>query len=512
MIVTIPRPRHRPPCHCEEQTVRLKQQPPVEVGGAARTRSSSTTPPTSKWRFAGQSAEFQDGTVHRIEFPQTNYEPIVVSLARSKGRIYCVGASCSHYSAPLYHGVVDGYTITCPCWRVGGVDVLRKQVHCNLGEGGQKAVVDFDKLLLATGGTPRTLPNALPLRTAADASAIAESTNAHERVLIAGGGFIGVECAGALNMSILERKGCSVTIVSPESKPFERLLGSWIAAQILRLLQSKGIQFLPNARVEKIEGSAECSGGRSTSGFLSAPREQEGSVLQTTKDGGILVDPYLRTSCDDVYAGGDVAAVMIDDPQCSMRSERADSSTPHSLRIEHWGVAQTHGRVAARSMLSLTPLEKKVVPFFWTVVCGKTLKYVYCLGGGRGEKRSSATTWEGVRNEMLPGGGTGGVLWGETTEDPSSSSRVILIEKKPHPNASTGASEEMSPCFVAYFCRDGGVEAVASMGTQEPIVMACAELLKRGEMLGEEDVRQRVCPIQKLRKLNAAKSSSEDPP
>jgi len=140
---------------------------------------------------------------------------------------------------------------------------------------------------------------------------------------------------------------------------------------------------------------------------------------------------------------------------------------------------------------------------------------------------------------MLPGGGTGGVLWGETSssttvdtrqqelqshseaqqqdeapaaEDPSSSSRVILIEKKPHPNASTGASEEMSPCFVAYFCRDGGVEAVASMGTQEPIVMACAELLKRGEMLGEEDVRQRVCPIQKLRKLNAAKSSSEDPP
>ncbi|CAD7959370.1 unnamed protein product, partial [Amoebophrya sp. A25] len=58
-------------------------------------------------KYAGQTCEFQEGTIHRLEFPQTNYESTVVSIARVGGRIYCVGASCSHYSAPLYHGVVD---------------------------------------------------------------------------------------------------------------------------------------------------------------------------------------------------------------------------------------------------------------------------------------------------------------------------------------------------------------------------------------------------------------------
>ena len=65
-------------------------------------------PARCELKFAGKVTDFADGTIQRLEFPNPNYEPTVLSVARVRGRIYCVGASCSHYSAPMYQGVVDG--------------------------------------------------------------------------------------------------------------------------------------------------------------------------------------------------------------------------------------------------------------------------------------------------------------------------------------------------------------------------------------------------------------------
>ncbi len=62
-------------------------------------------------KYAGRTSDYRDGTIQRLEFPKVNSEPVVLSIARVKGRIYCVGASCSHYSAPLYNGVVDGTSV-----------------------------------------------------------------------------------------------------------------------------------------------------------------------------------------------------------------------------------------------------------------------------------------------------------------------------------------------------------------------------------------------------------------
>ncbi|CAD7938907.1 unnamed protein product [Amoebophrya sp. A120] len=652
---------------------------------STKTSHRPRPPVLCEWKFAGQVAEFQDGTVHRVEFPQTNYEPTVVSLARTEGRIYCVGASCSHYSAPLYHGVVDKHTITCP-WHdaafdlrtgrpvrgpvldaipvykvklveeavyvdiptnhepdfvlpkravldftkdprrfllVGGgaaaascieelrasgfqgeivlvseepntpidrpvlsKNMLRRKrelllrdrsfyseelgvdlrLGCTVTKLDPKAkqvtlvkskttlevgvstsgsssgaaetdqdqiVLPYDKCLVCTGGRPRvTVPGALPLRTAADAAAIAERTNQQEQVVIAGGGFIGVECASAL-----KRKGCDVTVVSPDEFPFQRLLGKAIGARILALLQTKDIKFVPKAKVfgdgaNNVVASAGRAGASTTkkttvtvtptaaseatassyplscdlviaaTGIVPNGEMVSGEEIEKCSDGSILTDSFLRTSADDLFAAGDVATVLTGDGSARRR-------------IEHWGLAQTHGRLAARAMLDLQALEQgELVPFFWTVVCGKTIKYAgYCTAPGSSTSASSQAS-KGTTSSSTASSQQvhSHINWAGPDVE------VVHLSQQPASGSTTArTTAASSPCrkrilirgdlnsmfFAAYFCVDGKVQAVASMGIQEPITLAAAELMKRGQMLTEDDLlANRDQVIQRLRKLN----------
>lgn len=131
----------------------------------------------------------------------------------------------------------------------------------------------------------------------------------------------------------------------------------------------------------------------------------------------------------------------------------ADGSRETLRRIEHWHLAQSHGKLAARSMLGLKPVEETIVPFFWTVIHGRTLKYV-----GHCSDAESAD---------------------------------IIIQ---------GSVEKLK--FAAYMCNGETVEAVVTMGITEPITPAVGELMKRGEMLTRGDILADISPVDRLRELN----------
>ncbi len=84
-------------------------------------------------------------------------------------------------------------------------------------------------------------------------------------------------------------------------------------------------------------------------------------VTKDEDDGGVIVDAHLSAG-DDVFAAGDI--VHFPDPRTGER-----------VRIEHWRLAQQHGRVAARNMAGQV-VEYEGVPFFWSGQFGTSLRYV----------------------------------------------------------------------------------------------------------------------------------------
>jgi NADPH-dependent 2,4-dienoyl-CoA reductase/sulfur reductase-like enzyme len=133
--------------------------------------------------------------------------------------------------------------------------------------------------------------------------------------------------------------------------------------------EQNGVRFRLRRFVEKIEKSEVVLDDKST---LSADLVLVATGIQPSADfvkdrgvrydNGILVNEYLETDAQDVFAAGDVA-----------RWPSQFSQKP--IRIEHWVVAQRQGQVAAENMMG-KKRKYKEVPFFWSQQFDVTLNYV----------------------------------------------------------------------------------------------------------------------------------------
>ena len=232
----------------------------------------------------------------------------------------------------------------------------------------------YDSLLVATGGTPRSLDvpgsdlkNIFVLRSFADTDAIIEAARHASRAVVIGASFIGMEAAA----SLAERK-LSVTVVAPGETPFEKTLGSEIGGLLRQVHEARGVQFKLGAGAARFEGDGVVkrvvldSGERVEAdlvivgiGVRPATDFLRGVELQ--RDGGVVVDEHLRAA-DGVYAAGDIAYFP-------------SALTHERQRIEHWRTAQQQGRVAAHNMAG-KEVEFDGVPFFWTRQFDAGLLYV----------------------------------------------------------------------------------------------------------------------------------------
>ena len=253
-------------------------------------------------------------------------------------------------------------------------------------EGGEDET--YDVALVATGGEPRRLdlPGAdldgvLLLRSWRDAQALVKRAASARTVAVVGTSFIGMESAAHL-----QADGREVTVIGQDGTPFENVLGAEVGAVFQRAAEDNGIAFRLGAEIQRIEtvprdpdaGAprrlrvvlAEGDpvdadlvvmgvGVTPATGFLKgAPFRRD--------DGGLVVDETLRAA-PGLFAAGDVAAFP-----------GADGRT---VRIEHWRLAQQHGRTAARNMLvdadpTAVPHRFDGVPYFWSGQNGLSLRYV----------------------------------------------------------------------------------------------------------------------------------------
>ena len=240
--------------------------------------------------------------------------------------------------------------------RVASLDVERRAVGLASGES-----IRYDALLLATGARPvplpvpgADLPHVHYLRTLEDSRRLIEAAKKARRAVVIGSGFIGLEVAAAL----VER-GIQVSVVGRESLPLEQALGMELAQVVKALHEARGVRFHLEATATRITASeVTLSGGASLPadvvviGVGVAPSTELAEAAGLRVDHGILVDEYLQTSAPGVYAAGDVARYP-------------DRASDELVRVEHWVLAQRHGRAAALNMLGREqPFTS--VPFFWS--------------------------------------------------------------------------------------------------------------------------------------------------
>jgi 3-phenylpropionate/trans-cinnamate dioxygenase ferredoxin reductase subunit len=238
--------------------------------------------------------------------------------------------------------------------RIASVDL---DAHTATDDAGN--VHSYEKLLLATGGTPRRLPgnadDVIYYRTLDDYRRLRALAGDGVRAVVVGGGFIGSEIAAALTMN-----GCTVTIVFPDAGIGARLFPADLSSYVNDYYRDKGVTVLPEERVKQAGSGAVTTESGSTveadvvvAGLGIVPATELAEAAGLEVDDGILVDEYGRAGGrDDVFAAGDVARF----PVAALGGTR---------RVEHEDHANTHGRVVGANMAGAdTPYDH--LPFFYS--------------------------------------------------------------------------------------------------------------------------------------------------
>ncbi|HVK01870.1 MAG TPA: FAD-dependent oxidoreductase [Armatimonadaceae bacterium] len=235
---------------------------------------------------------------------------------------------------------------------VTSVDFDAKALRTDASAGG---VVRYEKLLVATGASPRTLDvpggnldGVLYLRSVEDARRIRERATGggEKRVVVIGGGYIGLEASASLKQAGAD----SVTVVLSGGGLLPRLFTPEMSAFFRGYYERRGVHFVADARATAFTGDKRVTGvvldsGRElpadlvVAGVGVAPNVAlfEHGALAVDRREGIRVNEYLETSVPDVYAAGDA-------------TNYRDVLFDKQRHVEHWDNAVEGGKHAAAVM------------------------------------------------------------------------------------------------------------------------------------------------------------------
>ncbi|XP_062275381.1 apoptosis inducing factor mitochondria associated 4 [Scomber scombrus] len=235
----------------------------------------------------------------------------------------------------------------------------------------------YDKLLISTGCRARPLDcpgNDLMgvklLESYADSKEIHSSCLGRKAVVI-GASFIGMEVA-----SYLSDKASSVAVVGTGTYPFERSLGPQIGKMTMQMLEEHNVKFYMNDRITEIRGengkvkevvlksgiALEADVVIAGIGVIPNSDFLAGSEVEVDSRKAVVVDKFMRTNIPDVFSAGDITSFPL-----TIRGDQR-------VNIGHWQMSHAHGKVAALNMLK-KPTKIDSVPFFWTVLLGKSIRY-----------------------------------------------------------------------------------------------------------------------------------------
>ena len=284
------------------------------------------------------------------------------------GAIVLVGAELypPYAAPPLTKGLWSGAEES-KIWRgtaAVGADLRLGRRIVSLNLAGRRATDDkgceyaWEKLLLATGGRPRTIPGAdgvVYYRTLDDYRAVRARVHEGAHAVVIGGGFIGSEIAASLAAN-----GCRVTMIFPEPGIAWRILPASLSAYVTEDYRRRGVEVLTEETVEQAgPNSVTIGSGRRleadvvVAGLGIEPRTELAEASGLTVDNGIVVDELGRVEGpEDVYAAGDVASFPL-------------TALGRRFRLEHEDHAKSHGRAIGANMAG-ADLPYDHLPFFYS--------------------------------------------------------------------------------------------------------------------------------------------------
>ncbi len=250
------------------------------------------------------------------------------------------------------------------------IDLRERRVHIDRG-----SPISFDKVLIATGASPRKLAGAegqrvFYLRNMADALRISAYFVAGSRIAIVGGGLIGAEVAATARES-----GVDVVLIEPQSVLMQNTAGAQVGQLYSRMHQQNGVRLVMGdtpARVRADSVGVEIVTKAGTKieaelllicvGIL--PNDEIARSANIDVQNGIVVDQFFKASHPAVYAAGDVARAFYPNFSLSMRTESHDS-------------AIRQGAGAAANMLGRAEPNSDV-PWGWSDQYGQNLQFAGC--------------------------------------------------------------------------------------------------------------------------------------
>ena len=268
------------------------------------------------------------------------------------------------------------------------LDPLKKCVRDEKGDE-----YTFDKILLATGGSPNHLPfgdgNIIYYRDLQDYHRLRALSERGEKFLVIGGGFIGSEIAAALTMV-----GKKTIMVFPDEAIGANIFPNDLSHYLNDYYRQKGVEVVTNEIAVDLEKNGSRITVRTRSGRAF---EVDGVVagigirpnLELAKqsglqvDNGIVVNEHLLTSAPDVFAAGDVANFC-------------HSALGKRVRVEHEDNAIKMGKLAGRNMAGADESYTHVPMFFSDLFELKGV--IYYLESGRVRGVLLWNVWKQVDN------------------------------------------------------------------------------------------------------------------
>jgi len=224
--------------------------------------------------------------------------------------------------------------------------------------------LDFDRLALATGASPRRLPDTMggslegvySLRTLRDARILSAELIEGRTIVIVGGGYVGLELA-----STCVARGLTVTVIEAAPRILQRVACHQTSEYLAHVHRARGVQIIEGCELAGLMGGRTVhrvmlKDGRTFAADLVVvaigiePSTRLAADAGLGIDGGIAVDAQMRSSSERIWAAGDCAAVTV-------RGRR--------LRIESVGNAIDSAEIAARNMLGRGE-NYRPLPWFWS--------------------------------------------------------------------------------------------------------------------------------------------------
>ncbi len=245
--------------------------------------------------------------------------------------------------------------------RAVSIDVDAKSVSLASGEK-----LGYDKLVIATGATPRKLPipgadadGAFYLRSAADALALKPRLGEGKSIAIIGAGYVGLEVAATAR-----KAGANVVIIESAPRVMSRVTGEFFSDYLQKYHVAKGAKLLLEAMVTRLEAEdgrlVACvfaNGDKikidtAVIGIGVMPCTDLAEYAGIICDNGIAVDEYCRTNVDDIFAAGDCA-------------NHYNTHYDMNLRLESVHNAIEQGKTVAASICGKDKPYRQA-PWFWS--------------------------------------------------------------------------------------------------------------------------------------------------